>query len=180
MAAAARHAPLGQRDALSLLRAEHDMLLRLFHEYELLQASQARDDGRKAALARRICRELTVHAALEEQAFYPAVAQAAGSALLDDALVEHDAQRLLIGQLRSLYPDDPCFGATIAVLAEETRHHIAHEQGALFGYARSCGLDLQLLAQQLAARRKTLERGTDAHAAAAHAAAFEWSPRLDE
>jgi hypothetical protein len=177
-----RHGPPGPRDALSLLRAEHDMLLGLFREYELLHDSLVVDDGRKAVLAARICRELSVHAALEEQAFYPAILSALGnSPLLADALVEHEAQQLLIGQLRSLYPDDPFFAATIAVLGEETRHHIAHEQGALFDCARSCGLDLQLLAGEMVERRGALAAGPASFALHAPApVALDWAPRLHE
>lgn len=172
--------PPGQHDALSLLRAEHEMLLGLFREYEVLHASLVRDDGRKAALAERICRELLVHAALEESAFYPAVTPAPGSApLLADALVGHEAQRVLIGQLRSLYPDDPCFGETLAVLAEETRHHIAHEQGELFDCARSCGLDLRLLSADLFQQRGAPAGGAAAPDMQAWAhCAFDWTPRL--
>lgn len=174
-----RHGPLPRHDALSLLRAEHDMLLGLFGEYERLHAGLARDDGRKAALAGRICRELSVHAALEEQAFYPAILAAHGDApLLEDALVEHEAQQLLIGQLRTMYPDDPFFSATVAVLEEETRHHIAHEQGALFECARSCGLDLQLLAGELVSRRRALaDSAAPGAAPATVAAAPERAPR---
>lgn len=173
--------PLGQRDALSLLRAEHEMLLGLFRDYESLHASLARDDGRKAVLARRICRELSVHAALEERAFYPALLSAAsGSTLLDDALAEHEAQQVLTDQLRLLYPDDPCFGPTVAVLGEETRQHIAHEQGALFDCARSCGLDLQLLERDPVDRRRVLG-GSPARGASAPApGAFDWAPRLQD
>lgn len=179
MALEARYGPLAQGDALSLLRAEHDMLLRLFSEYEALHASLVRDDGRKAVLAARICRELSIHAALEEQALFPAIEAAAGSSpLLQDARVEHEAQQLLIAQLRSLYPDDAFFEATIAVLSEETRHHIAHEQGALFDCARSCGMDLHLLARELVERRRALERGDAARRPVAEA--FDWEPRLNE
>lgn len=180
MAADGWQAQLGQCDALSLLRAEHDMLLGLFSDYGELCASGMRDDGRKAALAGRICRELLVHAALEESAFYPALLPAAGGTqLLADALVEHEAQRLLIGQLRSLYPDDPFFDETVTVLAEETRHHIAHEQGALFECARSCGLDLQLLTSDLCARRGAIAGWPASPAAHAPAhCAFDWTPLL--
>ena len=180
MAADGWQGPLGQCDALSLLRAEHDMLLGLFREYDVLCASGTHNDGRKAALAGRICRELLVHAALEESAFYPALLAATGGArLLADALVEHEAQRLLVGQLRSLYPDEPFFDETVTVLGEETRHHIAHEQGALFDCARSCGLDLQLLATDLCARRRAIVGwpGSPGGQAQAHCA-FDWTARL--
>lgn len=156
----ARHGnikPLGPLDGLSLIKADHDKVLRLFRDFDSLHASLPRDDGRKADLVERICHELKVHAALEEQAFYPALRAAAGPAApLDDARLEHEAAQLLIAQLASMYPDDRHFGSTVAVLGEETRHHIEQEESALFDYARSCGLDLQLLAGELIERRRVL------------------------
>lgn len=171
--------PLGQRDALALLRAEHDMLLRLFREYEHLHQSLAQDDGRKAVLAARICRELTVHAALEEQAFFPAMRAAAGPDLLADALAGHEAQQVLIGQLRALYPDDACFDATVAVLAEETQHLIAFEEAALFDCARSCGIDL-LPAGELAGPRCAPGPGPAAWTGPRAPGACDWRPRLQD
>ena len=147
-------------DALSLLKADHDKVLKLFHDLDFLQATLLQDDGRKADLVERICHELTVHAALEEQAFYPALrATVVPPALLDDAQVEHEGARLLIAELKAMFPDDEQFGATLAVLGEETRHHIEEEEGALFDCARSCGLDLQLLGGELIARRRELQAG---------------------
>lgn len=157
MARHGKHQPLGQPDALSLLKADHDKVLKLFHDLDFLQATLLQDDGRKADLVERICHELTVHAALEEQAFYPAIRAAADvPGMLEDAQVEHEAARLLIAELKSMYPDDEHFGATVAVLGEETRHHIEEEEGALFACARSCGLDLQLLGSEMLLQRRRL------------------------
>lgn len=153
-------------DALSLLKADHDKVLKLFHDLDFLQATLLQDDGRKADLVERICHELAVHAALEEQAFYPALrSTVVPPALLDDGQVEHEAARLLITELRAMFPDDEQFGATLAVLGEETRHHIEQEEGALFDCARSCGLDLHLLGGELAARRRELQAGDGLHGA---------------
>lgn len=152
--------PIGELDGLSLIKAEHDKVLQLFRDFDTLQERLAQDDGRKAGLVERICHDLALHAALEEQAFYPALRAAAGAAApLGDAQVEHEAADLLISQLASMYPDDEQFGITVAVLGEETRHHIEHEEGVLFECARSCGLDLRLLAGQLIERRRVLHFG---------------------
>lgn len=170
-------------DALSLLKADHDKVLRLFHDLDFLQVTLLQDDGRKADLVERICHELTVHAALEEQAFYPALrATVVPPAMLDDAQVEHEAARLLIAELKAMFPDDEQFGATLAVLGEETRHHIEEEEGALFDCARNCGLDLHLLGGELMARRRELQAGSGSGGAplnGAHHAAHShdgWGP----
>lgn len=179
--------PVGPLDGLSLIKAEHDKVLSLFLEFEALQGRLAQDDGRKAGMVERICSELTLHAALEEQAFYPALrAAAGGSAQLDDALVEHEAAHLLIAQLASMYPDDEQFGITVAVLGEETRHHMEQEEGAVFDCARSCGMNLQLLADQLIERRRVLHFGgriTGGPLNGSHPgglAGTAWEPRLPD
>jgi hemerythrin superfamily protein len=55
-------------DAISLLKKDHRKVEALFEQFE-----KARDSGRKATLAEQICRELTVHATIEEELFYPAL-----------------------------------------------------------------------------------------------------------
>lgn len=56
-----------KQDAIALLKSDHDEVEGLFKQYE-----KASGTGRKQELARRICRELTVHAQIEEEIFYPA------------------------------------------------------------------------------------------------------------
>ena len=60
--AAPRRSPA--RDAIQLLRADHRKVQELFGRFE-----KARDEGRKAELAERICAELKVHAQIEEEIF---------------------------------------------------------------------------------------------------------------
>ena len=65
-------------------------------------------------LAEEICTLLTVHAALEEEIFYPA-ARAAGvdADLLDEAEVEHASAKDLIAQIRDMEPDAPLYDAKV-------------------------------------------------------------------
>ena len=53
-------------DAIALLKQEHREVLDAFEQFE-----KASDDGRKAKLAKQICTDLTIHAMLEEEIFYP-------------------------------------------------------------------------------------------------------------
>jgi len=55
-------------DALVLLKKDHDTVKKLFERFEKRPSK---------AVAEKIVRELSVHAAIEEQLFYPAVRQAA-------------------------------------------------------------------------------------------------------
>lgn len=150
--------PIRALDALALLKADHDKVRALFGAFDACLDSGALED--KADIVDQICQELVLHAALEEQVFYPvlrAATGADGAAALDDAEVEHASARELIGQLSAMYPDDDDYDATVAVLGEETRHHIDAEEEGLFVVARSAGLDLSLLAGQLMERRRQLQ-----------------------
>jgi hemerythrin superfamily protein len=54
-------------DAVALIKEDHRKVEGLFESFE-----KARDEDRKKALAREICTELTIHAMIEEEIFYPA------------------------------------------------------------------------------------------------------------
>lgn len=150
-----RNAPAD--DALTLLQRDHERVRLLFGELDILRGIDDEDE-RRAELVDDICYELTVHSMLEEEIFYPALRAALrDGALLDDAELDHDGARELIGQLEVMYPGDEHFEATVEVLAEEVAHHTAMEEGELFEAARASSLDLAALARALAARRAELE-----------------------
>ncbi|MEO6198642.1 MAG: hemerythrin domain-containing protein, partial [Sphingomicrobium sp.] len=56
-----------EMDAIALLKKDHRTVADLFADYET-----ASGDGRKEKLAQKICLELSVHAQIEEEIFYPA------------------------------------------------------------------------------------------------------------
>lgn len=63
-----------EADACTLLDTDHKAVKKLFKAYAELAHSQARDVAqKKLELAREICQELTVHATIEVEVFYPAL-----------------------------------------------------------------------------------------------------------
>src|SRR5207237_4313975 len=73
---------MAQQDAIALLDADHMHVDQLFAEYQ----TAGDDRGRKKQLAHQICQELTTHARIEEEIFYPAVRKATGdNQMLDGA-----------------------------------------------------------------------------------------------
>ncbi len=144
-------------DALDLLRADHDKVKQLFHDFDELKGSDD-DDERKAELVDEICYELTLHTMVEEEIFYPTLRSAiADDTLMDEADVEHAGARELISQLEVMYPGDDHFDATVTVLGEEVAHHIDKEENDLFEAARAAGIDLQELGERLTARKEELD-----------------------
>ena len=145
------------RGALDLLKADHDKVKNLFREFETLKGNDD-DDERKSELVDEICYELTVHAMLEEEIFYPVLRSAIDDDdMMDEADVEHAGARELISQLEVMYPGDDHFDATVTVLGEEVAHHIDKEESEMFEAARSAGIDLDDLGEQLSARKDELD-----------------------
>jgi hemerythrin superfamily protein len=144
-------------DALDVLKADHDKVKSLFREFESLKGNDDEDE-RKSELVDEICYELTVHSMIEEEIFYPVIRSAIDDDdMMDEADVEHAGARELISQLEVMYPGDDHFDATVTVLGEEIAHHIDKEESDMFEAARSAGIDLEDLGEQLSARKEELD-----------------------
>jgi hypothetical protein len=140
------------QDAIAMLRADHAKVEEMFGRFE-----NVRGGDRKQKLAEEICNELEVHAQLEEEIFYPAVRAAIDDGdLMDEALVEHQSAKDLIAQVRGGSPDDELYDAKVKVLGEYIKHHVKEEQGEMFPQARSSGVDLADLGEQMRMRKQEL------------------------
>lgn len=146
-----------KQDAIALLKADHREVEELFAKFE-----KSSGDGRKQALAHEICRQLTVHATIEEEIFYPACEGKVEDELLKEAYVEHDGAKVLIAEIAGGGPkEDDYYDAKVKVLQEEIEHHVEEEEKrmeGLFAQARKAGLDMESLGEQLAARKLELTR----------------------
>ncbi len=140
------------KDAIALLKADHEAVDQLFAEYE-----KTRSVANKQALVAEICTQLSVHAQIEEEIFYPAVKTALKDKLLvPEATVEHGSIKDLIAQLEGQQPDGEMYDAKVKVLSEYVKHHVKEEQTEMFAQAKGTSLDLVELGQQLAARKEEL------------------------
>ena len=142
------------QDAVALLKADHDKVEELFASYE-----KASGDGRKRKLAEEICMELTVHAAIEEEIFYPACEGKVEEDLLKEAYVEHDGAKILIAEIEAGGPSDEFYDAKVKVLQEQIEHHVQEEEKrmeGLFAQAKKAGLDMDVLGEELTARKQEL------------------------
>lgn len=148
------------KDACDLLDADHLAVKHLFVEYaRRAHAPGDATDAGRATLAVQICDELTVHAQIEEEIFYPALRQAVPGAadVLDEAQAEHAQARQLIARIRARSgPADAALDQQVADLARAIEDHVKEERDELFPKARSAGLDLAALAQQLTQRQQEL------------------------
>ncbi len=144
--------PAAAKNAIALLKADHATVSGLFAEYEKTDSSK-----KKKALVAEICTELTVHAQIEEEIFYPAVKAALKDKLLvPEATVEHATVKDLIAQIEGVEPDGEVFDAKVKVLSEYVKHHVKEEQNEMFQKVKDSSLDLVELGAQMAARKVDL------------------------
>lgn len=148
-----------EKDACDMLDAEHRAVKKMFKEYEELMGSRSRSAAQKKMdLARTICSELTVHARIEEEIFYPALrAVFKETDLLAEAEVEHASAKDLIAQIEAMGEPGEMFDAKVKVLGEYIDHHVKEERNEIFPKARSARkLDLVAMRDQLMQRREEL------------------------
>ncbi|TFZ08799.1 hemerythrin domain-containing protein [Ramlibacter humi] len=148
-----------EKDACDLLDADHRAVKKMFKEYEELAQSRARGAAQKKIdLARQICLELTVHAQIEEEIFYPALRQVLKDTdMLDEAEVEHQSAKDLVAQIEAESEPDEKFDAKVKVLGEYIDHHVKEERSEMFTKARSNRkLDLVAMRDELEARKEEL------------------------
>jgi hemerythrin superfamily protein len=151
-AASSRATP---RDAVALLKADHREVEALFEQFE-----KSRKDGKKAELAQRICKALRIHTTIEESMFYPSFLEATGEEdIHHEAEVEHEGAKHLIAQIEESGPEDEYFDSKVKVLSEMIKHHVREEEkrDGMFAKAKSSGMDLAALGEQMQERKEELE-----------------------
>ena len=143
-------------DAIELLTQDHQTVKELFEQYEGLSD---RSLVSKRKLALKICEELSKHAMVEEEIFYPAVRDASRSNedLIDEAIVEHASAKELIAQIVAMAPGEDLYDAKVKVLSEQIDHHVLEEESEIFPRARDAEIDLQAMGSQSAARKAEIE-----------------------
>lgn len=109
-------------DAIVMLKADHKVVKGLFKKLK----------GHDVSVVPKICKELTVHAKLEETIFYPAIRPLIEALDVNEAYEEHHVVKFLIGELESMTSKDDNYEAKAVVLMEMVEHHVEEEEGELF------------------------------------------------
>ncbi len=143
-------------DPIEMLTSDHKKVQKMFKDFEKMK-----DKDRDAAveLVGQILTELTIHAQIEEEIFYPSLREAAdedAQELLDEAEVEHASAKDLISQIASMSPDEELYDAKVKVLGEYVKHHIKEEEDEMFPKAKKSDLEMQELGSMMADRKTEL------------------------
>jgi hemerythrin-like domain-containing protein len=145
------------KDAIALLKEDHAKARKL-----LSQLSSARQGDRRRTLLEKVATEITLHAALEEEIFYPAFRDAAAKKvdfeLYYEAIAEHNVVKIVIPDLRMTDADTDAFAGKAKVLKELIEHHAEEEEKEMFPRARTLlGAEhLATLGKRIRARKKEL------------------------
>jgi hemerythrin superfamily protein len=143
-------------DAISVLKDDHKLFRRLFGEF-----SRTTDLGAKTRerLGRRLVKELSIHAAIEEQILYPRVRNVLkkGNGLADHAIEEHQEAEELPDRLDGLAGDDPELAPLVEQLTDSVLQHVKEEEGDLFKQLRAAvgRKDLTQWGEELKAAKRT-------------------------
>jgi hemerythrin-like domain-containing protein len=146
----------GQKDAIMLLKEDHDKVRELLAELE-----EAEGKSRQTTL-KTIEQELKIHTKIEEEIFYPAFRDAAekedDKELYYEALEEHHVVDMVLPEIMKTKPDAEEFAAKAKVLKDLVEHHAEEEETEMFPRAKKL-MDrskLVQLGQQLAHAKESL------------------------
>jgi hemerythrin-like domain-containing protein len=118
---------------ISLIKSDHRKVIELFDTYKSLEAHEAKEE-----IANQIIKELAVHAKMEEKFFYPRLKEILGATnpkIVEDALAEHHAAKVLLTELRIMSIKDPKYDSRMQVLEDSVIHHIDEEETTLLPFA---------------------------------------------
>ena len=128
-----------QQDAIALLKADHKKVKELFGQFE---ETSERAKAQLQRLGDEICAELTVHAQVEEQIFYPAVQERTKRGhkeekdLVLESYEEHAAAKKVIEDIQATDPGDESYKPKVKTLSELIDHHVKEEESELFPGAK--------------------------------------------
>lgn len=121
-------------NAFELLKQDHEKVAGIF---EKLEPTTERALKTREELFEKLKSELDLHAAIEEQIFYPVLKEAAETREITfEAIEEHKLVKQLLAELDSLPVDSEEWTAKLTVLKENVEHHVEEEEKEMFKSAR--------------------------------------------
>lgn len=139
--------------ATNMIRLDHTHVMATFHQYEADTPPPV-----KRAIVNTICLALEIHAAIEEEIFYPAMRGVPGEeGEVARSIPEHAEMKRLIAALRGMEATDPDFDRTVMELMRDVIHHVAEEEtGMLHDAERLIPDQLAELGARMTKRRLEL------------------------
>jgi len=155
-------------DAIELLKKDHQKVTELFKRFNggggltgmVKRVAGSIPERQRRQAADQICRELDVHAQIEEEIFYPAVRALNDDELnsqLSEAFNEHATVKRQVAMIRNGIGRDADLQSKVDELQKCVDHHVSEEEGEMFPKAKRAKLDLEALGQQILRRKDELK-----------------------
>jgi hemerythrin superfamily protein len=122
---------------IQIIKEDHTRVEALFNAYSEIDAEL---EDKREETANELLKELTIHAKMEEELFYPKVKELLGEEhpdMVEEAIAEHHAAKLLIAELKIMTPKNPQFDAKMKVLEEQVMHHVDEEESDMLEEAEN-------------------------------------------
>jgi hypothetical protein len=124
--------------ATELLKQQHREVKELFKRFDSMSDAEER-----RTTMDEIAQKLQTHMMIEEEIFYPAVAESgtkkAAQEMVPEAFEEHHVVKLVVDELPDVDPEDERFEAKMTVLSELIDHHVQEEEKEMFKAANKLG-----------------------------------------
>ena len=140
-------------NAIDILKNDHDRVKALFDDFEKSEGTAARKKIVSSALL-----ELKLHAAVEEEIFYPAVRAKLEKKIMNEADEEHHVAKVLIAELDNMKGTEDHYAAKFTVLSENVRHHIKEEENDILPKTKGLDLDFNKIGKQILQRKQELKK----------------------
>jgi hemerythrin superfamily protein len=144
-------------NAIELIKSDHRKVEQLHQRYQ----STNGQTQQKQSIIQEICHELTVHAKLEEDIFYPAVERKLGkdgADLVKEALKEHNEMKRAISKLQASTFAGPECDRVFQEMMEGVQHHVKEEENEMLPEAQQqLGTESDRLGTQMQQRKQELQ-----------------------
>ena len=167
-------------DAIELLKKDHEKVTELFRRFNggggitgmVRRATGTIPERQRRQAADQVCRELDVHALIEEEVFYPAVRSLDDdklNAMLAEAFNEHATVKRLVATIRNGIGRDADLQSKMDDLQGCVDHHVREEENEMFprieelmdeGRRHELGTQLQTRKSQAMPARAAAKRAT--------------------
>jgi hemerythrin superfamily protein len=120
------------QDAIQVLTTDHREVEQLFAQVESSGGGSQNEQA-----VQKIVRELSIHAAIEEQVVYPVMRRSLpdGESKVEEAIEEHQAVKEALAEIERL-GSSPQADQTLQKLMGDVRHHVQEEESELFPQLR--------------------------------------------
>jgi len=116
-------------NGISILKNDHAVVRNLFKDLKT-----SNDSTFRRSTLNTMVKELSQHAAVEEQVLYPTIRQLSsfGASEADSSIKAHQAIKELLDKLDKMGPSAPEFDQTMSILVQDFNEHTNEEETAVF------------------------------------------------